>query len=327
MNNHLISIALTTYNGEKYLPQLLDSIYAQSYKNIEVIACDDGSTDNTPQILKEYHQKFGLKYYVNEKNIGFVKNFEKALTLCTGDFIALADQDDIWLENKLERLINEIGENLLIHSDAYIIDSNETILSDSYTKYAKKLIKMSDPIEFFFHNSVTGCTSLISKELLNYSLPFPNNCLSHDWWLAIVAIKLNGVKYLNIPLIKYRQHLSNTFGAKSSILQDFKNIFSNGFFSNDRRIANFSFYNWYTEIYNYPSLTFNVKEKQVLLNLIAYYKSYFYQSIRIRSLIIHLKYFKYFYPHNNLIVRVLRVLNALVGEGKNREKPHNFINE
>ena len=101
MQNKLVSIAMATYNGEKYLKEQLDSIYAQTYKDIEVIVCDDCSSDKTVEILDEYKEKYGLKYYINEKNLGFKKNFEKAISLCSGDFIALADQDDIWIENKI----------------------------------------------------------------------------------------------------------------------------------------------------------------------------------------------------------------------------------
>lgn len=327
MHKPLISIALTTYNGEKYLRKLLDSIFAQSYQNIEVIACDDNSTDSTPEILNEYAQKFGLRYHTNEIRQGFVKNFEKALTLCQGVYIALADHDDIWLNNKLEVLIKEIGNHFLIHSDAYIIDNEDNIVSNSYTAYAKKLIKMYRPHEFFFHNSVTGCTSLINKSLLEKALPFPDNCLSHDWWLALVAIKLKGIKYLNIPLIKYRQHPSNVFGAKSPFVQDIKNFLHHGLFTYERRKVNMSFYNWYTEIYDHPQLSFTTFEKNVLLDLITYHQSYFKHRIRLKAFFIHLKYFHYFYPHNNLIIRVLRSLNALFGEGKNNINNNAELNE
>ena len=100
INYPLISIAIATYNGEKYLEEQLDSIYAQTYKNIEVIVTDDCSSDKTVEILKKYYKSHGLKYVINETNLGFVKNFEKAISLCRGDYIALSDQDDIWLSTQ-----------------------------------------------------------------------------------------------------------------------------------------------------------------------------------------------------------------------------------
>ena len=105
-----ISIALATYNGGRFLREQLDSIYAQTWRNIEVVASDDRSSDDTVAILEEYGQSHGLRYEINDENLGFVRNFEKILARCTGDFIALADQDDIWLPDKLERLIAGIGD-------------------------------------------------------------------------------------------------------------------------------------------------------------------------------------------------------------------------
>ena len=133
----LISIALATYNGEKYLREFLDSIAYQTYKNIEIIACDDQSTDNTVKILEEYSKILNLRYYLNENRLGPVKNFEKALKLCSGRFIALADQDDIWLPEKIETLYNEIIKDnniLCVKSDAYLIDANCNFITESNIK-------------------------------------------------------------------------------------------------------------------------------------------------------------------------------------------------
>lgn len=139
INYPLISIAIATYNGEKYLKEQLDSIYAQTYKNIEVVVTDDCSTDKTVEILDKYAKTHGLKYFVNEKNLGFVKNFEKAMTLCKGKFVALADQDDIWEKNKIQILYGHIGDSLLIHSDASLIDAEGEIINTSYKQSSHKV--------------------------------------------------------------------------------------------------------------------------------------------------------------------------------------------
>jgi len=98
----MVSIALATYNGERFLKEQLDSILEQSYTDIEIIACDDCSTDSTPQILEDYQKKDSrLKVYFNEKNLGFKKNFEKCISLCDGDYIALSDQDDVWTKDHI----------------------------------------------------------------------------------------------------------------------------------------------------------------------------------------------------------------------------------
>jgi glycosyltransferase involved in cell wall biosynthesis len=102
MENCKISVALTSCNGANYLKEQLESVYAQSLLPDEVIVCDDCSTDNSIEILTEYKEKHNLRYFINDKKLGFVKNFEKAISLCSGDFIALSDQDDVWLPKKIE---------------------------------------------------------------------------------------------------------------------------------------------------------------------------------------------------------------------------------
>ena len=210
MKNKLVSIAMATYNGEKYLKEQLDSIYAQTYKNIEVIVCDDCSSDKTVEILDEYKEKYGLKYYINEKNLGFKKNFEKAISLCSGDFIALADQDDIWIESKIELLVKKIGDSSLIHSACSLIDENSKVISSLWIKQDDFKYSFA---KFIFGNTVTGCTVLLKKELLKDAFPIPSGEKYHDWWLALLATKMNGIVYYDKALVKYRQHSTQDTGA------------------------------------------------------------------------------------------------------------------
>ncbi|MDD2358074.1 MAG: glycosyltransferase family 2 protein [Thiovulaceae bacterium] len=206
----LVSIAMATYNGDEFLKEQLDSIYAQSYKNIEVIVCDDCSSDKTIEILKMYEIKYGLKYYMNEQNLGYVKNFERAINLCNGDYIALADQDDIWLENKIEFLLANIEDNLLIHSDCELIDENGQTISKTWKNELKSHKVFED---FLFSNVATGCTIMFKKKLLERILPFPEGLTYHDWYLSINAAKDNKIVYINKPLIKYRQHINQNTSA------------------------------------------------------------------------------------------------------------------
>lgn len=211
----MVSIALATFNGERFLKSQLNSIFNQTYKDIEVIACDDASTDDTPLILKEYSKKHNLRYFINPTNIGFVKNFEKCLSYCNGDFIALSDQDDIWKPTKIETLIQNIGNNSLICSDASLIDSFDQVFAESFREYSNIVIPQY-PVtlkNLLFTNYVTGCTALFKKELLKTALPFPEGERYHDWWLAIIAAKVNGICYLQAPLVLYRQHSHNDTGA------------------------------------------------------------------------------------------------------------------
>lgn len=202
----LVSIAVCTYNGEKYLHEQLDSLLKQTYSNLEVIVTDDKSTDRTMEILSSYAtQDTRVKVYQNETNLGYVKNFSKAIALCTGDFIALADQDDIWKLNKIEKFIAEIGNNTLIYSDAILMDENGNPLDKQLIRSENNLISGHCNKAFLFNNCVSGNTLMFKKELLTYLLPIPNVSY-HDIWIAYVASSVGTITYTDEPMTYYRRH-------------------------------------------------------------------------------------------------------------------------
>ncbi|MBU1043051.1 MAG: glycosyltransferase family 2 protein [Candidatus Omnitrophica bacterium] len=219
----LVSIAMTTYNGEKFLREQLESIYEQTYKNIEIVVCDDGSSDGTISILQEYEKKYGLRLYVNETNLGYVKNFEKACSLCKGEYIALSDQDDVWLPHKLATLKKVMGPNLLVFSDMRLIDEEGDILKKSFFKCYKMAPERALDVKYMaFRNYVTGCTVLFKQELLRKALPFNVN-VSHDYWLAMISLNEGKLTYSREQLTSYRQHSSNIVGIKAvSLLSTIK---------------------------------------------------------------------------------------------------------
>jgi glycosyltransferase involved in cell wall biosynthesis len=208
-----VSIVMGTYNGGKYLREQLESIYQQTYKNIDVIVCDDCSTDNTVEILEEFSQEYGLVYQINSQNMGLVKNYEKALSLARGEYIALSDQDDIWYPGKIELLLNNIGPYSLIHSAVHVINGKgnphgDVFVVGEYSRDHTAKVNFSDFLETAW---VLGCTSLINRDLLEKCLPFPEGVMFHDWWLTMAAIKLGqGIKYIHKPTIRYRQYGENT---------------------------------------------------------------------------------------------------------------------
>ena len=220
----VISVSMATYNGEKYLQEQLDSILTQTIPAYEIVIVDDCSTDNTWQILHEYAVNYPqIKIYQNNDNCGVAKTFDCALSMVSGDYIALADQDDVWVPQKLEVLVANIGENLLIHSDAYVVDGTLQIINSSFlgTKVFTK--KNSN---YFVFNDVHGCTALIKRELLELALPIPEGFYLHDHYLAIFAAALKKITYIDQPLIYYRQHDSNVVGiSKIDDYQEYKNHF------------------------------------------------------------------------------------------------------
>ena len=201
----LVSIAVATFNGAKYLTQQLDTLVAQSYQNIEIIVSDDGSTDNTLSILEMYGRKYSNFFvYTNEEPHGVKRNFENALKYCKGTYIAFSDQDDIWMLNKIERLVNEIGEYAAIYHNSLFIDKDENSLNKSLGEATNSYTGF-DARSFLLFNCVSGHALLFHRKVLHKVLPFPD-ARYHDWWLAFIATQNGGIKYLNEILVKYRQH-------------------------------------------------------------------------------------------------------------------------
>ncbi len=213
-NNQHISIAIATYNGEKYLQEQLESILNQTLEPSEILIVDDCSTDGTWQVLKLYAEKYPyIKIYQNKQNLGVCQTFNRAIGLTTGDYIALADQDDVWLANKLAVLLENIGGSLLIHSDAFIVDKNLNIISNTFIK---GVMNQQNFIDYLFANNVTGCTCMFARDLISKSFPMPDFYI-HDHYLAISASYLGIIKYLPQPLIYYRQHSQNQIGENTQV--------------------------------------------------------------------------------------------------------------
>ena len=209
---------MATYNGAKYLSEQLESILVQTIPVDEIIIVDDCSTDHTWAILSNYVDRYAkIKIYRNELNIGVVKTFESALTLCSGEFIALSDQDDVWLPDKLEILLQNLKEdNDLVHSNAYLCDEALNVYA-LYSDVKKMHIKRNNFIDYLNFNDVSGCTALFTKSLLDKILPMPDGFWMHDHYIAIMARYYGNIIYVNKPLIKYRQHSLNSLGAKANL--------------------------------------------------------------------------------------------------------------
>ena len=207
-DGNLISIAMCTYNGEKYLSEQLDSIVNQSYQNLEIVIVDDCSTDNTLSLLKGYADRDSrIRIVCNDKNIGFVRNFEKAINECRGDLIALADQDDIWFSAKITRLAESIGDNWLIYSEVAVVDS-EGVKQDTQFPRVNR-IEGRCALSLILNNCVTGHACLMRRELLNLAMPSMSGMPYHDQWLAIVAAAHGKLKASDEVLSFYRKHNSN----------------------------------------------------------------------------------------------------------------------
>lgn len=213
-----IGIVLATYNGEKYLAQMLDSLVAQTRQADFIVAVDDGSKDNTPAILKSYENRLPLQVTILEKNSGHRAAFSKALELAQpqlsdSDLIALADQDDIWLPQKLELLEKEIQDNALVFGDAQVVDADGKIMAESWRSYSKIEKKISMEQQIAGINNVTGCLSLFRAALLKTILPIPEGVTVHDRWIAMIADRQGGIAAIDAPVVQYRIHGNNAVGG------------------------------------------------------------------------------------------------------------------
>lgn len=209
----MISVCIPTYNGEKYLREQLDSILNQLGEEDEVIISDDSSKDGTISILESYQDsRIHILRNNNFKSPTF--NLENALKYAKGDYIFMADQDDIWLENKVKLMIDALQEYDLVVSDAIVINKNKDIITKSFFKqrdsgggYWRNLRR----------NSFVGCCMAFRKECLSYVLPFPERIAMHDMWIGLCVELYGQTLFLPEKLIYYRRHDNNASqtGGKS----------------------------------------------------------------------------------------------------------------
>lgn len=210
----LVSVVLATYNGEKFLRQQLDSLLAQTYTNLEIVAVDDASRDGTVGILTEYAAAHpNIRVYDTENNLGYVKNFERGLRLCTGDYIALCDQDDVWLPEKISRCLGAIGSHPLLYHNSALTDADGEPLG-VYLSDTKRLVDLWSPLNYVVGGSAAGHAMLLRREVVERSLPLPS-VVPHDYWIGFVATLFGPIKYLDEVLVLYRQHGGNTIGVNT----------------------------------------------------------------------------------------------------------------
>ena len=232
IENKKIDILMATYNGEKYLAEQLDSIINQTYHNWNLLIRDDNSTDRTLEIIQDYQKKDNRIKLLkdNEGNLGIVKNFEELLKNSESEFIMFSDQDDIWIENKLDVYLKTAekikSKGFLLHSDAVLFNKNKS--DASIRTFISKKAEKKGLENTFFNYFVQGATILISKEIKNFILPFPKEAYLHDRYIHLISELFFERVFINQHLIYYRQHDNNQIGAKNSL----KKLLSKRYFDN-----------------------------------------------------------------------------------------------
>jgi glycosyltransferase involved in cell wall biosynthesis len=208
----LVSVVVATYNGAAFIRPQLDSILAQTYPNIEVVVVDDCSSDETPRILEEYASRHSnFRVYINERNLGYVKNFEKGMLLARGEFICPCDQDDVWNPEKTEVLMKERKGHAIVFCNSTLIDGEGKSLGKKLSEI-KRLIDFDDPLNYVVGGSAPGHAMLVTREVIQRAAPLPE-IIPHDYWIAFVGTFYSPLKFVDLPLVYYRQHNTNVFGA------------------------------------------------------------------------------------------------------------------
>lgn len=211
----LVSVVVTCYNGSRYLPRQLASIAEQSYPHLEIIICDDASPDNSLEIAQAFvSREPRARVLTNATNQGLHRNLESGLRVATGEYIAIADQDDIWHPQKIERQLAALNGRLGSYSDSVLIDTegknlNRTLFQTLNITPSSGNIK---PVPLLFKNCVSGHTLLFHRSLLSLALPFDDGFI-FDHQLALAASLFGGLSYVSEPLVHHRIHGANHTNA------------------------------------------------------------------------------------------------------------------
>ncbi|HFH7376737.1 TPA: glycosyltransferase family 2 protein [Streptococcus agalactiae] len=216
-----VNILMATYNGEKFLAQQIESIQKQTFKEWNLLIRDDGSSDKTCDIIRNFTAKDSRIRFINENehhNLGVIKSFFTLVNYEVTDFYFFSDQDDVWLPEKLSVSLEAAKHKasdvpLLVYTDLKVVNQELNILQDSMIR-AQSHHANTTLLPELTENTVTGGTMMINHALAEKWFT-PNDILMHDWFLALLAASLGEIIYLDLPTQLYRQHDNNVLGART----------------------------------------------------------------------------------------------------------------
>ena len=243
-----ILILLSTFNGSAYLPDQLESLYRQTHEHIRVIARDDGSTDDTVDILNS----FGVEMLPQDENLGPKGSFATLLEYAVESdarYFMFCDQDDVWEKGKVEKTLRKIKEierefpdvPVLVHTDLEIVGEDLTTIDTSMWHYEHLDPRCNSFNRLLIQNTITGCTVMLNRKLADLALPIPKDAIMHDWWIGLVASRFGKIGIFDEATVKYRQHAGNSIGAKrfnglSVLFKFYKLFFKNELYAKHLRM-------------------------------------------------------------------------------------------
>lgn len=227
MNNPKIEILLAVYNGETYLPALLDSLAGQTYRDFRLIVSDNKSTDSSVAIIEAYSARFAHDILIlppPPKTVSAHLNFARVSEVGSAPYLMFADCDDVWHSNKVERTLASMQDAearygaacpILVHSDLVVVDRELRRLHPSFWGYQHVNPLRTGLNQLLLQNCVTGCAAMLNRPLFEMGRPIPEEAHLHDHWYALIASAFGHIEAIEEPLIEYRQHGGNVTGAKS----------------------------------------------------------------------------------------------------------------
>jgi glycosyltransferase involved in cell wall biosynthesis len=268
------SVAMCTYNGSRFLEEQLDSIVGQTCPPDEIVICDDGSSDNTLSIAEQFLSNWQGTVHIeqNQKNLGFVKNFEKAIGLCHGDIIFLSDQDDVWYRDKINIMMQTFEEHpeaAMVFHDAELVDQNLKSLFPSFWEntlnFDYRLFLNHNYKRLFASNVVQGSACAFKKSVYEKAYPFFGDY--HDEWLAFVALTMGEIIPIPKALMQYRQATNEIGGMPVSSFQKVKEVFKN---TKQRCVKDIKKYERQIDLANEVIERFHIPREQYPLDLVGY---------------------------------------------------------
>ena len=218
-----ISVAMATFNGEKYISEQLESILPQLGDSDEIIISDDRSKDSTLKIINEYMKSDDRIKLVTNLNQGVIKNFENAIKLCKNELVFLCDQDDVWAPNKVSVIKGYFKNDdklLVIVSDVYVTNDKLNVINDSFYKLMNS---QKGIVHNVLKNSYLGCTMAFRQITKSYFLPIPPNIGMHDMWIGISMEMFGKTQFIPEKLVYYRRHGSTVTKMNKSKFSNIRN--------------------------------------------------------------------------------------------------------
>lgn len=225
MEMEKVTIVMATYNGAAYLKSQIDSILTNTYTNWTLEICDDGSTDETISIIKAYVKTYPERIFLrqNSQNLGVVRNFLEGACRASGDYIMFADQDDVWLPDKIAHTLKKMKETeqgqtdipAVVFTDAKVVDEKLQEIAPSFHKISALDTTKTDLAHLLMENKLIGCTMMFNQAAVKMLYQLPKQARYHDWWLGLIAASMGKIGYLSEGTLLYRQHGNNEVGTQS----------------------------------------------------------------------------------------------------------------